>query len=67
MCLLDIFKRLYHMYLTLHDADRALVNILRAVFVRVCLNKRDTAQDYRMIAVQDWVENDESLEGIKGY
>jgi dCMP deaminase len=32
-----------------------------------CVVIRDTAQDYRMIAVQDWVENDESLEGIKGY
>ena len=32
-----------------------------------CVVIRDTTQDYRMIAVQDWVENDESLEGIKGY
>ena len=28
---------------------------------------RDTKDDYRIIAVQDWVENDESLEGTRGY
>lgn len=39
--------------------------IINAGIERVVI--RDTAQDYRMIAVQDWVENDESLEGIKGY
>lgn len=28
---------------------------------------RDTKDEYRVIAVQDWIENDESLEGTKGY
>ncbi|MDE6874984.1 MAG: cytidine deaminase [Lachnospiraceae bacterium] len=28
---------------------------------------RDTREDYRVVAVRDWVENDESLEGTKGY
>jgi len=28
---------------------------------------RDTATDYRVINVQDWIDNDESLVGQKGY
>ena len=28
---------------------------------------RDTADEYRVIEVKDWIENDESLEGIRGY
>lgn len=28
---------------------------------------RDDENQYRMIDVNDWIENDESLEGIKGY
>ena len=28
---------------------------------------RDTESDYRVIPVTDWIENDESLEGKKGY
>lgn len=28
---------------------------------------RDTEDEYREIAVQDWVENDDSLEGTRGY
>ena len=28
---------------------------------------RDTENDYRVIPVSDWIENDESLEGKKGY
>ena len=28
---------------------------------------RDTEDDYRIIDVQDWIENDESMEGIMGY
>ena len=28
---------------------------------------RDTENDYRVIEVKDWVENDESLEGVTGY
>lgn len=28
---------------------------------------RDTKEDYRVINVKDWVDNDESLEGILGY
>ena len=28
---------------------------------------RDTENDYRVINVQDWVENDESLSGTRGY
>ena len=28
---------------------------------------RDTKEGYRMILVRDWVENDESIEGVFGY
>lgn len=28
---------------------------------------RDTKEDYRMILVRDWVDNDESIEGVFGY
>lgn len=28
---------------------------------------RDTKDEYRMVDVNDWIENDESLEGILGY
>ncbi|MDY3928934.1 MAG: deaminase [Clostridia bacterium] len=28
---------------------------------------RDTESDYRVISVQDWIDNDESLEGVRGY
>lgn len=28
---------------------------------------RDTKDDYRMVLVQDWIDSDESLEGIFGY
>lgn len=28
---------------------------------------RDSATEYRQISVQDWIDNDESLAGIKGY
>lgn len=28
---------------------------------------RDTKEDFRVIAVQDWIDNDESLDGTMGY
>lgn len=28
---------------------------------------RDTEDEYRIIDVQDWIENDESMEGVMGY
>lgn len=28
---------------------------------------RDNKEDYRIIDVNDWIENDESLEGVRGY
>ncbi len=28
---------------------------------------RDTENEYRIISVQDWIDNDESLDGVKGY
>ena len=28
---------------------------------------RDTKEEYRMVMVNDWIENDESIEGIFGY
>lgn len=28
---------------------------------------RDTESEYRVISVQDWIDNDESLEGVRGY
>lgn len=39
--------------------------IINAGIDRVVI--RDTQEDYRMIAVQDWIDNDESLEGTRGY
>lgn len=39
--------------------------IINAGIERVVI--RDTREDYRVIAVQDWIENDESLEGARGY
>ena len=28
---------------------------------------RDTPEDYRVISVQDWIEDDDSLSGVFGY
>ena len=28
---------------------------------------RDTATDFRIIEVKDWIENDDSLSGVFGY
>lgn len=28
---------------------------------------RDTEEEYRVISVQDWIDNDESLAGVRGY
>lgn len=28
---------------------------------------RDNEEEYRVIPVQDWIDNDESLEGVRGY
>ena len=28
---------------------------------------RDTREDYRIIPVRDWIENDDSLSGVFGY
>ena len=28
---------------------------------------RDTKETYRMVLVSDWVENDESIDGVFGY
>ncbi|ABX40576.1 deoxycytidylate deaminase [Lachnoclostridium phytofermentans] len=28
---------------------------------------RDSKEDYRIIEVNDWIENDESLDGVRGY
>jgi dCMP deaminase len=28
---------------------------------------RDDEDNYRVISVEDWIENDESLEGVLGY
>ncbi|MCR5304440.1 MAG: cytidine deaminase [Lachnospiraceae bacterium] len=39
--------------------------IINAGIKRVIV--RDTRDDYRVVNVSDWVENDESLEGQKGY
>ncbi|MDE7211096.1 MAG: cytidine/deoxycytidylate deaminase family protein [Lachnospiraceae bacterium] len=39
--------------------------IINAGIDRVVI--RDTQEDYRVIAVQDWIDNDESLEGTRGY
>ncbi len=39
--------------------------IINAGIERVVI--RDTRENYRVVAVQDWVENDESLEGVMGY
>ncbi len=39
--------------------------IINAGIARVVV--RDTAEDYRTIAVSDWIENDDSLSGVFGY
>ncbi len=39
--------------------------IINAGIERVYI--RDTKQDYRMVMVEDWVNDDESLEGVFGY
>ena len=39
--------------------------IINAGIERVYI--RDTKQDYRMVMVEDWINDDESLEGIFGY
>ena len=28
---------------------------------------RNTADEYTVISVEDWIENDESLDGVRGY
>lgn len=39
--------------------------VINAGIERVII--RDTENDYRIINVKDWIDNDESLEGIRGY
>ena len=39
--------------------------IINAGIERVYI--RDTKQDYRMVMVEDWINDDESLEGVFGY
>lgn len=39
--------------------------IINAGIDRVII--RDTHDDYRIVLVNDWIENDESIEGIRGY
>lgn len=39
--------------------------IINAGIERVYI--RDTKEDYRMVMVEDWIKDDESLEGIFGY
>ncbi len=39
--------------------------VINAGISRVII--RDTMDEYRIIEVQDWIENDESLEGVRGY
>lgn len=39
--------------------------VINAGISRVVI--RDTMQDYRVIDVQDWIDNDESLDGVFGY
>lgn len=41
---------------------RAVIN---AGIARVII--RDTPNEYRIVQVQDWIDNDESLEGVRGY
>ena len=39
--------------------------IINAVIEKVII--RDNGQEYRVIEVKDWIENDESLDGVRGY
>ena len=39
--------------------------IINAGIARVFI--RDSRNEYRMVEVQDWIENDESLDGTRGY
>ncbi len=39
--------------------------VINAGIERVII--RDTPEEYRIVQVQDWIDNDESLDGIRGY
>lgn len=39
--------------------------VINAGIKRVII--RDTENEYRIIEVKDWIENDESLDGVRGY
>ena len=39
--------------------------IINAGIERVFI--RDSADEYRMVKVQEWIDNDESLDGTRGY
>lgn len=39
--------------------------VINAGIERVII--RDTENEYRIIEVKDWIENDESLDGVRGY
>lgn len=39
--------------------------VINAGIERVVI--RDTENDYRVIEVRDWIDNDESLDGVRGY
>ena len=39
--------------------------IINAVIEKVVI--RDTEEDYREIRVQEWIDHDDSLEGVRGY
>ena len=50
--------------------DMASAAIFLAMIINAGIEKvyiRDTRNDYRMVLVQDWIDNDESLEGVFGY
>ena len=47
--LLDIFERLYHVDLTLHDTDRTLINIRRIILLCVGVDQRFSAIDRKRL------------------
>ena len=65
------------LYLVGHDAlsgevlsDATSCSMCRRMIINAGIEKvyiRDTRNEYRMVLVQDWIDNDESLEGVFGY
>ena len=50
--------------------DASSCSMCKCMIINAGIEKvyiRDTRNEYRMVLVQDWIDNDESLEGVFGY